>query len=250
MPECQVVAGLHQHPGDPRLVEGGQQVGQPGTHHDREVHDREVDPQQRRRPQQDSHPLRQEAQPVRDRRRQRVRRGAACQLRDSRVVDDQTRASGQRVDQLGEVQRVSGRPVGQPQQVLTRLAAGQCGHQLEHRRFRKPAQPEALGRPDDPAQRPQIIAARHRAQHADQEQRELPDRPGEPTPHRHRHPVGPLQLVDHQHGRPDLAELFHQGEQLLGGRGGQVGALTDGGLAAQQLGDGTAPGIRRGCVDL
>ena len=120
MPEPQAGAGLGQHAGGARLVHRRDQVRHAAAQHDRQVMTGEIHAEQGRRPQHLAHRPGHEAEPVRDRRRQRARRGAARQLGGSRLGDGQAGAAGQRGDQLGDVERVACRPVGQPQQARRR----------------------------------------------------------------------------------------------------------------------------------
>ena len=159
----------------------------------------------------------------------------------SRLGDGQAGAAGQRGDQLGDVQRVARRPVGELQQVVIRLAAGQGGHEIGHRCPGEPGELEAGGIVDHPPQRQYVIAVRHGPGHPDQQQRHLPGRPGQPAPQGDAGRVGPLQVVDDQDGRPHRALLGDQGQQLLGQDGRHVGAAAGRDLAAQEPDDRVPP---------
>ncbi len=154
-------------------------------------------------------------------------------------------AAGQRGEQLGDVQRVARRPVGQPQQAAVRPAAGQGRHQLGHRRLgqRGELDPDRVG--GHPPQRQQVAALGHRAHHPDQQQRLMLRRLRQPPPQGDAGLVGPLQVIDDQDGRPDRALLGDQGQQLLRQHRGHVRAAVGADLAAQQPDDRGAPGIRR-----
>ena len=165
---------------------------------------------------------------VGDGRGQRVRRGSAGQLGGARFGDGQAGATGQRGQQLGEVERVARRPVGEPQQVAAGPAAGQRRHQLGHGRPGERGELDPGGVGGRSPQRQQVIPLRYRAHHPDQQQRHLLRRPGQPSPQRDAGLVGPLQVIDHQDGRLDGALLGDQGQQLLRQHRGHVRAAVGG----------------------
>ena len=171
------------------------------------------------------------------------------QLGGSRLGDGQTGAAGQRGDKLGEVERIACRPVGEPQQVAVGLAAGQVRHQVGHRRPGEPGELEPGGVIHHSPQRQQVIPLGRRAHHPDQQQRHLPRRPRQPSPQGDAGLVGPLQVVDHQDGRPHGALLGDQRQQLLRQHRRHVRAAVGGDLTAQEPDDRVPPGIRGGLAD-
>ena len=246
MPEPEAVAGLGQHAGGTCLVHRRDQVRHAAAQHDRQIGDREIHAQQGRRPQYLARRPGHEAKAVGDGRGQGAGRGTAGQLGGARLGDGQTGAAGQRGDQLGDVERVARRPVGEPQQVAVRLAAGQGGYQVGHRRPGEPGELEPGGVAHHSPQRQQVIPLGHRAHHPDQQQRHLPRRPRQPSPQGDAGRVGPLQVVDDQDGRLRRALLGHQGQQLLGQRRRDVRAAVGGDLTAQEPDDRGPPRIRGG----
>lgn len=86
-----------------------------------------------------------QAEPVRDRRRQRLRGLSAGQLSCSRVGNGQARAAGQGLHQFGEVQRVARGAVREIHELIVGLAPCQGLDQLGYGPLGKPAQVEALG---------------------------------------------------------------------------------------------------------
>ena len=241
MPEAQAVGGLGQHADGTCLVHRRHQVRHVTAQHDGQIGDREVRAEQGRRPQDVPYRTGHEAEPIRYRRGQGARRGAAGQLGGTRLGDGQAGATGQRGDQLGDVERVARRPAGQPQQVVIRLAAGQRGHEVGHRCPGQPGELEPGGVVGHPSQRQHVVPLRDRPRHADQQQRRLPRRPGQPPPQGDAGLVGPLQVVHDQDGRPHRALLGDEGEQLLGQHRWHVGAAAGRDLAAQEADDRVPP---------
>ena len=176
-------------------------------------------------------------------------RGTARQRGGARLGDGQAGAAGQRRDQLGDVQRVARRPVGEPQQVAVGLAAGQGCHQAGHRLPGERGELEPGGVAHDPPQRQQVIALGHRAHHPDQQQRHLLRRPRQPAPQGDAGRVGPLQVIDHQDNRPHRALLGDQRQQLFRQRRRHVRAAVGGDLPAQEPHDRVPPRIRGRLTD-
>ena len=154
MPESQAVAEFGEHAGRARLVHGGDQVRHATAQHDREVGHGEVDPEQGRRPQHLAHRAGDEAEPVRDGRRQGARRRTVRQHGGSRAGHGHARTAGQCADQLDDIQRIARRPIGEAPQVVIRLAADQRGDQLGDRRLIKPARAAAAGHHPPPGAAP------------------------------------------------------------------------------------------------
>jgi hypothetical protein len=115
MPEPEVGAGLGQYAGGTRLFHRRDQVRHAAVQHDRQVMNREIHAEQGGRAQYLAHWPGGEAKPVRYRRRQGAWHRTARQLGGSRLGDSQAGAAGQRGHELGDVERVACRPVGQPQ---------------------------------------------------------------------------------------------------------------------------------------
>ena len=111
------------------------------------------------------------------------------------------RLARQRSDQLGDVQRIARRAVGQPQQLVVGLAADQGGDELGDGRIGQPGELQAYRIVHRSPQRQQVIPLRHRPHHPDQQQRHLPHRPGQPPPQRDAGLIGPLKIIDDQDGR-------------------------------------------------
>ena len=246
VPEPQAGTRLGQHPGGAGLVEGRYQVRHATVQHDREVRHGEVDAKQGCRSQHLAHGCGDEAQAVRDRRRQRSWRGTVFQHRGPGSGHRHARTAGQRVDQFDDVERVARRAVGQPQQPVIRFAADTAGDQFGHRRPVEAGEPQPRGAARHPAQRKQVVPLRHRPHHPDQQQRRLLYRPRQPPPQGDARLVGPLQIVHHQHRRLNGALLGDQRQQLLRQRRRHIRAPVSGCLAPQQPQNHAPPGIRRG----
>ena len=103
-----------------------------------------------------------------------------------RVGDGHAGAAGQRRDQLGDVQRVARRAVGEPQQLVVGRAADQAATSSATAASVSPVSCSRARVADRPAQRQQVIPLRHRAHRPDQQQRQLPRRasPAGPTARR------------------------------------------------------------------
>ena len=243
MPEPEAVAGLGQHASGARLVHRRDQVRHAASEHDRQIGDREIRAEQGRRPQHVAHRAGHEAEAVRYGRGQRARRGTARQLGRACLGDGQPGAAGQRGDQLGDVERVPRRAVGEPQQVAVGPAAGQGSHKVGHRRVGEPGELEPGGVARHPAQRQQVIPLRHRAHRPDQQQRHPPRRLGQPPPQGDAGLVGPLQVIDNQDGGAHLALLGDERQQLLRQHRRHVRAAVGGDLAAQQPDDRVPPRV-------
>ena len=249
MPEPEAGAGLGQHPGGTRLLHRRDQVRHAAAQHDRQIGDRELHPEQRRRLQCLARGPGDEAEAVGYGRGQGAGRGTARQRGGARLGDGQAGAAGQRRDQLGDIQRVARRPVGEPQQVAVRLAASQGCHQAGHRLPGERGELEPGGVAHDAPQRQQVIALGHRAHHPDQQQRHLRRRPRQPAPQGDAGRVGPLQIIDHQDGRPHRALLGDQRQQLFRQRRRHVRAAIGGDLPAQEPHDRVPPRIRGRLAD-
>ena len=157
MPESQAGAGLGEHAGGAGLVDGREQVRHATVQHDRQVRHGEVDPKQGGRTQHLTHGCGHEAQPVRDRRRQRGGRGTVGQHGGSSTGHPHTRTAGQRVHQFDHVERVPSCPVGQPQQLVIGFAADTGGDQFGHCHTVEAGQPQPQRAVGHPAQRQQVI---------------------------------------------------------------------------------------------
>ena len=129
--------------------------------------------------------------------------------------------------------RPSGRPPAEGRHQLGHCRLGERG-ELDPDRVR-----------GYPPQGQQVATLRHRAHRADQQQRLMLCRLGQPSPQGDTGLVGPLQVVDDQDGGPDRALLGHQGQQLLRQHRGHIRAAVSADLAAQQPDDRAAPGICR-----
>ena len=246
MPEPQPAAGLGQHAGRAGLIHRRDQVGHAPAQHDGQIGDGELHTQQGRGLQDLPGRPGHEAHAVGDGRGQGAGRRIARQLDGARVGDGQAGAAGQRGHQLGEVERVARRAVGQPQQIRVRFAARQGRDQVHRGRVGERGQLEPVRVRYPPPQRQQVLAQGDRAHHPDQEQRHLPRRPGQPSPQGDADRVGPLQVVDDQDGRPGRALLGHQGQQLLGQGRRDVRAAVGRDLTAQHPHDRGPAGIRAG----
>ena len=249
MPEPQAIAGFGEYAGGPGLINGRDQARHTAPQHDREVRHREVHSEQGCRPQHLMHRPGNKAQAVRDGRRQGARRSGVRQLGGSRAVNGHARAPGQRADQLGDIQRVAGRPFGQLQQLLIGPAAGQGRDQVRYRGLGQPGELQPCVVVHRPLQGQQIIPLRHRAHHPDQQQRHLPHRPGQPPPQRDAGRIRPLEVVHNQDRRPRGALLSDQRQQLLRQRRGHVRATISDTFAAQEPDDCVPPRVRRRVVD-
>jgi hypothetical protein len=134
VPEFQPLARFGQHPDGACLVDGRYQVRDAAPQHDGQVGHGEVNAQQGRGAQHHTHRAGHEPQPVRDRRRQRAWCRIARQLGRARFGHGQASGTGQRGDQLGEVQRVARRSLRQPQQPVVGPSARHRRDQGGHRR--------------------------------------------------------------------------------------------------------------------
>ncbi len=215
MPEPETVARLSQHADGACLVNGRDQVRHAATEHGRQVRHGEIHAEQCRGPQYLAYRPGNEAKTVRYGRRQGTGCGTARQLDGSRVGNGQAGAASQRSDQLSDVERVARGAVGEPQQAVVRLAAGQGCHQLGHRRLGEPGELEACGIVHHSPQRQQVIPLRHRTHHPDQQQRYLPHQPGQPPPQGNARLICPLEIVDDQDCRQHRALLGDERQQLL-----------------------------------
>ena len=243
VPEPEAPAGLGQHADGTCFVHCRDQVGHAAIQHDRQIRDREIRAEQRRRPQDIAHRAGHEVQAVRDGGGQGARCRTAPQFGGSRLGDGQAGAPGQRRNKLGDVERIARRPVGEPQQAAVGPPARQGGHQVGHRRLAEPGElePDRVAR--HPPQRQQVVPLVRRAHHPHQQQRHLPGRPRQPSPQRDAGLIGPLQVVHDQNGRPHRVLLGDQGQQLLRQHGRHVRAAIRADLTAQQPDDRFPPGI-------
>ena len=89
----------------------------------------------------------------------------------------------------------------------------------------------------------QVFPLRHRAHHADQQERKVGGRAGEALPECDAGLVGPLEVIHDQDHRDGGGQLADQRKQLLSERRGHVLATAGRDLATQQGDDGFLPRI-------
>ena len=249
MPEGECAAGLGEYPRGDGLADHRQQgvAGPPGNRG--QVVYRERRPEQRRDAQRGHGVGGQEVQPGLDRRGQAhgypVDR--AEQFGDV-PADRDPAVAGQRGDQFGGVQRVTGRlgdggaqrgpgpAAGDPFDQAGHVAGGQRTDRYDGRAPADQAAPEPFHPPGavgGPAGR--------RSGGADQQQRDLADGEAEPVPGEQAGLVGPVQVVEREQYRRPGGHLVDVAEQLLDRHGHRVGAAVRGG-------DGGSVGAPAGAV--
>ena len=251
MPEGQLGAVLQHDPGQDRLVQDRQEVGQPPARRQRPARTPAKSGPSRAATRTTSR-----ADGLRNSSRSEIAADSDPERRVARGLDDvavrlQGAAARQRLDELGEIERVAGRTLGELQQPGAGRAAGQRADELGRllgvklrsctmaagssaRRSAKRSSRLGTGR---------LVATSRRGS--------LRDGADQPTDRHDRGGVGPLDVVDDQHHRRGRAEFVDHAEQAFGGRGDDVDAVAGQRLGPQQPADrdsapdGLAAGVER-----
>ena len=230
VPEGQAIAGFDQHASRAGLVHRRDQLDHAPAEHGGQVRHREVDAEQGGGAEHLAHPAGHEAEPVGDGLGQRVRRRVAGQLGDpaSVMVRPALRVSASisSVTYSGLPAAPSASSSSSPAGLPPASAVDQVGH----RRPVRPSSCSAGGQFGGVPEREQVLALGYRPHHADQQQRPVPGRPGQPLPQADAGLIRPLEVIDDQNGGLGGTQFVDQGEQLFGQRGGHVLATPGAGV--------------------
>ena len=183
----------------------------------------------------------QDVEPRLDRGRQGPGRGTPDDADPAGLRGAEAAAAHQRVEQLGEVQRVARGAGRQLEQAAVRLAAAEGAHQLRHRLLAQRPEPEPGARGHAALDREHVAVPRRQAQRPDQQQGQLLGQPRQPAPDRQRRRVAPLEVVQDEDRRLGERRVADRGDDLLAGGGDEVVAGLRGTGAVEEPGGDRVP---------